>query len=48
MANKPRWEAKYEKMLNQEPVSEKIAKLKEEIENTKRNEVGTFKSTKTL
>lgn len=44
MANKPRWEAKYEKMLNQEPVSEKIAKLKEEIENTKRNEVGTFKT----
>ena len=31
-------------MLNQEPVSEKIAKLKEEIENTKRNEVGTFKT----
>lgn len=46
MANKPRWEAKYEKMLNQEPVSEKIAKLKEEIENTKRNEVGTFKTKK--
>lgn len=44
MANKPRWEAKYEKMLNQEPVSEKIAKLKEEIENVKRNEVGTFKT----
>lgn len=44
MANKPRWEAKYEKMLNQEPVSEKIAKLKEKIENTKRNEVGTFKT----
>ena len=44
MAKKPRWEAKYEKMLNQEPVSEKIAKLKEEIENTKRNEVGTFKT----
>lgn len=44
MANKPRWEAKYEKMLNQEPVSEKITKLKEEIENTKRNEVGTFKT----
>ena len=44
MANKPRWEAKYEKILNQEPVSEKIAKLKEEIENTKRNEVGTFKT----
>lgn len=44
MANKPRWEPKYEKMLNQEPVSEKIAKLKEEIENTKRNEVGTFKT----
>ncbi len=44
MANKPRWEAKYEKMLNQEPVSEKIAKLKEEIGNTKRNEVGTFKT----
>lgn len=44
MANKPRWEAKYEKMLNQEPVSEKIAKLKEDIENTKRNEVGTFKT----
>ena len=44
MANKPRWEAKYEKMLNQEPVSEKIAKLEEEIENTKRNEVGTFKT----
>ena len=44
MANKPGWEAKYEKMLNQEQVSEKIAKLKEEIENTKRNEVGTFKT----
>lgn len=28
MANKPRWEAKYEKMLNQEPVSEKNRKIK--------------------
>ena len=44
MANKPRWEAKYEKMLNQEPVSEKIAKLKEEIANIKRGEVGNFKT----
>lgn len=44
MANKPRWEAKYEKMLKQEPVSEKITKLKEEIERTKMNEVGTFKT----
>lgn len=44
MANKPRWEKRYEELVAEEPVAEKIEKIKEEIENVKRNEVGTFKT----
>ncbi len=36
MANEPRWELKYEKMLNQEPVSEKNRKIKEEMREHKK------------
>lgn len=44
MENKPRWEKRYEELVAKEPVAEKIVKLKEEIANIKRGEVGNFKT----
>lgn len=44
MENKPRWEKKYEKLVAEEPVAEKIEKIKEEIANIKKGEVGDFKT----
>ena len=44
MENKPRWEKRYEELVAKEPVAEKIVKLKEEIANIKKGEVGDFKT----
>lgn len=44
MENKPRWEKKYEELVAEEPVAEKIEKIKEEIANIKKGEVGDFKT----
>lgn len=45
MGAKPKWENKYERILSENPTSEKIKELKEEIKNMQSGKVtGTFKS----